>query len=313
MNDVEPAAQLKQQDQQDDPATTMGPFAIALRGLAMGLAELVPGVSGGTIAFVTGIYFRLLDAISAFGFASLRQITQPRAFFRTHDLAFLLALAGGMALGILLFGRLVQFMLTHMAPVLWAFFFGVIVYSAWDIGRARPLAALLRYAPLGMVLSFLVLMIPNAERSAEAWMIFVGGAIAVCAWILPAVSGSFLLLVLGLYDEVIRAVAQLDLVTLVTLAAGCATGLILFARVVTWVMHRAADATLSFLTGFMVVALMRLWPWQLPGTGQDLLASITAPAQYAAATQQDARLPEALLAFLLGVIVLWAFGRYSAK
>jgi putative membrane protein len=195
----------------DDLSQSDSTLGVFVRGLLMGVAELVPGVSGGTIAFISGIYYRLIGALASFGPTSLTLLSHPRRFWQHHQLSFLMVLAAGMGVGILVFARLIGFMLDVAAPVLWAFFFGVIAASVYQIGVGRSARNLRIFGAVGAVLGFGFLSLPPQDFSGSLVALFFAGMVAVCAWILPGISGSFVLLLLGLYTDVIAAVNSIDL------------------------------------------------------------------------------------------------------
>jgi putative membrane protein len=282
---------------------------IFARGLGMGIAEVVPGVSGGTIAFVSGIYFELVHALAQFGPRSLVLLREPRAFFEHHNLGFLLSLAAGMGLGVVLFARLMHYLLDTAPVLVWAFFFGLIAASVVFIGRQRRPRHLLLFGSCGFLLGLGFMFLPQAGSDGGLVAIFFGGVVAVCAWLLPAVSGSFVLLALGLYERVIAAIAGFELITLGVLACGCASGLLVFAKVLSWLMRRFYDKLLSLLAGFMLGSLVKLWPWRLPEvTGFEGLVS---PSAYAAATGMQAFAGSALVAVALGTLALWLLTRFD--
>lgn len=281
----------------------MGVFA---RGMAMGVAEVVPGVSGGTIAFVTGIYRELLGSLASFGGRSLRTLFRegPRQFWLEHNLSFLALLGLGMALSVVLFARLIGGWLEVAPPLVFGFFCGLIMASVVHIGRARSIRLLLSYGALGLLIGLLMLMLDPLARQDSLWVFFLGGMIAVCAWLLPAISGSFLLLILGLYTPVIEAINELYLPILVVLAAGCAVGLLSFSKGLNWLMMRHGEALLALLTGFMAGSLPRLWPWTVDGARLS-------PATYEVLTQQSAFLPWVWVMVLAGVVSLWFLSRFE--
>ena len=290
---------------------------VLVRGVLMGLAELVPGVSGGTIAFISGIYYRLIAALAAFGPKSLGLLLQPREFWRHHQLDFLLALALGMLLGILMFARLIGFMMEVAVPVLWAFFFGVIAVSVAQIGSARPRRHLVIYGTLGLLAGLLFIALPGVDFSGSMLALFAAGMVAVSAWILPGISGSFVLLLLGLYDDVIVAVNELDWVFLLVLAGGCGSGLLLFTRALSWLLGRFQDALLAFLTGFMTTALIKLWPWQAvqsqpTAEAYGVFSALQWPSQYAA-NGNEAFLGLSVAAGLLGGAGIWLLSKLSPQ
>ncbi len=279
-------------------------LAVLLRGIAMGVAELVPGVSGGTIAFVTGIYEELVATLAGLQPRSLAVLYRqgPRSFWASHNLTFLLVLGTGMLAAVVLFARLLGYLLDRTPTLVWGFFFGLIAASVVHIGRYRAARALAGYGPLGAVLGLGVLELSLQSGDAPLWMFFLGGVVAVSAWLLPAVSGSFLLLALGLYEPVLRAFNAGHWLIPATLAAGCVVGLLVFSRFLHWLMRRAREPVLATLTGFMAISLVRLWPWQHAG-------ALLTPGGYEAATGQGAGAPGVLAAAAIGVLALWLLSR----
>ena len=270
-----------------------------MRGLAMGVVEVIPGVSGGTIAFVTGIYRELVASLASFSPKTLIWCaTNPKRFWRHHNLSFLACLGVGMAISLLLFARLVRHWL-EVAPILvWAFFFGLILYSAFEIGRARRLSGLATLGLAGVLCGLLVAAVDPFAAEPGLAAFFLGGALAVGAWLLPAVSGSFVLLLLGLYVGVLDAVATFDWPVLFALGGGSLAGLAVFPRLFDALMRRHFEPAMNFLTGLMVGSLAQLWPWRL----EDELLT---PAAWSLAAGAPAQAPLAVLMMLAGAASLW--------
>ncbi len=241
--------------------------AISLRGFLMGSADVVPGVSGGTIAFVTGIYEALIDAINAVNVQFVRRLLarQWRAAFADFPWQFLLALGLGLGVAVLTMAHFLSWALTHHETLVWGFFFGLIVASIIVV-----LKRVRRWTPaaLGMVALFAVAMVwlvgvtPH-EMPHTPLFLFLSGALAICAMILPGISGAFILVLLGQYHYVLEAVVMQDWLTLVIVAAGCAVGLLLFARVLKWLFAHHHDLTVAALIGLMIGSLRKIWPWKL--------------------------------------------------
>lgn len=237
-----------------------------LKGMVMGAAEVVPGVSGGTIAFITGIYERLLYAISAFTPALAKVFREQgwRGLWIRVDGTFLLVLLVGMATSVFTLARLISFALTNYAIFVWSFFFGLIAASVYLVAmevkewRLEPILTMI----VGAIAGFMMTQIVPLELDPGPLYMFLGGAVAVCAWILPGLSGSFVLLLLGLYATVIDAINSLNLLLLGSLALGCVLGLICFSHILTWMFQRYRDETLGLLVGFMIGALVKVWPWK---------------------------------------------------
>lgn len=284
-----------------------GWLGIYARGAAMGMAELVPGVSGGTIAFVTGIYEELVNTFAGLSPAALvvfrdGPVMGLKRFWAERNLTFLLVLGLGMVTSVVLLAQALTLALATARPVVWAFFLGIIVLSVWMLGRALAPKSLLRAGPVGILLGVSLLWIEPFGGSASLPTIFVGGAIAVSAWLLPAVSGSYVLLILGLYEVVLAAVAAPGWEVLGVFLVGCAVGLLLFARMLSYALDRWRAPLLSLLTGFMVGASVKLWPWQVDG-------SLTGPSGYETLTGEPAYASLALIALLLGALVIWLLTR----
>jgi len=302
-------------DDAADPAPTPGQLApqrgprdwlgLGLRGMLMGVAEVVPGVSGGTIAFVTGIYSELLHTLAHIDLAAPRHLRRLglRAFWRDYNLGFLAVLGAGMALAIAGGARLLRHALELTPAPLWGFFFGVIAAAVLTMGRQLPLRWLLPAGAVGLALGVWVGALEPLHAEPAPWMFFVGGALAVSAWLLPAVSGSFLLLVLGLYEPVLAALTEGRLGILALLGTGCAVGLLLFARLLSWLLDHYHQPLLGALTGFMAGALTVIWPWQSGG-------QLQLPASYAAGGG-DPLLLATLITATAGAVVVLALDRLT--
>lgn len=239
---------------------------ISLVGFLMGCADVVPGVSGGTIAFICGIYERLINGIKAFDFTTLRLVLRGdwRGAWDRVPVLFFLCLGGGLLLAIFTMARLLAHLMVTQPIGLWSFFFGLVLASigvlarqTW-VWRARDWALFVGFALATYFLVGLEIM-----RTPEGLpFVFLAGAIAICAMILPGISGSYLLVILGQYPRVLDAVNQRDLVTLAVFCAGIVTGILSFVRVVSWLLRTHRHATLIALTGVMAGALRTLWPWK---------------------------------------------------
>jgi putative membrane protein len=294
-----------------------------LKGMLMGAAEVVPGVSGGTIAFITGIYERLLGAISSFSprLLKLLQSKGISAAWSRLDGTFLVVLLVGMATSIFTVARVISHTLMTQPVIIWAFFFGLILASiylvaleikAWTIG---VLATLLSGALIGAILTHVV---PITAEPGYLF-IFLGGAIAVCAWILPGLSGSFILLLLGLYAHVLNAINSLDLLFLGTLALGCIIGLVSFSHLLTWMFQHYRNETLGLLAGFMIGALAKVWPWkhtlsyQMGRNGEQipLLEETVLPATYQEITGTDPQVAIAVGICLVGLVLVVVMERMT--
>ncbi|OAV45505.1 DUF368 domain-containing protein [Lewinella sp. 4G2] len=248
-------------------------ISLLLKGMAMGLAEAIPGVSGGTIAFITGIYARLLNAIG--------NVLGPRvisawkrdglaAAWKAADGFFILQLGVGMVVGLGIAVVSITELIEAYPPIVWAFFFGLIISSAIYVAKQVDKWNILNFSLLaiGAVIAFVLTTINPMNGSDNLLLVFLAGSVAISALILPGISGSFILLILGMYTVVLGAVRQLldgsldGLAIVVVFALGCLVGLALFSRVLSYTFKTYPDRTLAILTGFMVGSLNKLWPWR---------------------------------------------------
>lgn len=292
-----------------------------LKGLAMGAADVVPGVSGGTIAFITGIYGRLLAAINRFDLTALKLLRSVKfaELWRYVDGGFLLILGSGILISILSLAKLVTWTLQHYPEPLWSFFAGLILASSWfvlkEVEQWRFLEKLL--VLLGILLAYLVSAAVPVELDKNQWMIFLSGAIAICAMILPGVSGSFLLLLLGMYSYILEAVHQFNFSVLSIFAAGCLIGLMSFAKFLSHMLDKYTSQTLAILTGFLIGALYKVWPWKMTivyrlssdGSQMPLVQANVMPGAYTDLTGLSPQLGLCLTAFIIGFILVTFIGR----
>lgn len=234
----------------------------------MGAADVVPGVSGGTIAFITGIYDELLDSLRNCNPAALLVIKDRgiKAFWQHINGNFLVALFGGVLLSLKTFAALIEMALATKPVWVWAFFFGLIIASVVLLMRHMPhwrvkdVFALL----IGAVFVAGLSILSPGQLPGVWWTMFLGGFVAICAMILPGISGSFLLLLAGLYPVFIGAINDLEWVLLISFASGAACGLMVFSRFLSWLLHHYHQITVATLIGFLVGSLNVTWPWKLP-------------------------------------------------
>ncbi|MEA5392303.1 DUF368 domain-containing protein [Cyanobium gracile UHCC 0139] len=240
------------------------PYVVAC-GLAMGTADVVPGVSGGSMAFIMGIYGELLEAIAGFdlGLLALLRRGEWRAAAARIHLGFLLPLVVGLGVSVLVMVRPITWLYADHPDALFAFFFGLILGAILLIARHahwgwQGLVAM----ALGVLLALLLVTQVPVTMPHDPFTLFWSGAVAIMAMILPGISGSFLLLVLGQYQFVMEGVKALDLPVLVPFAAGCAVGLISFVRLLRWLLHRFHGQVVALLVGFMAGSLWKIWPFR---------------------------------------------------
>lgn len=251
---------------------------LTARGFCMGAADIVPGVSGGTVAFILGIYEELLDAIHAVNLSFVcRLLTlRWREAFAHFPWRFLLALGLGIGAAIFTLAEGLTWALDHRPSLVWAFFFGMVLASVAAVRKRvrRWTLAALALAVLAAVAAYVLVGLTPTQTPDAPWFLFLSGAIAICAMILPGISGAFILVLLGKYQDVLEAVVRGDLMTLSIVAAGCAVGLLSFARLLRWLFQRYHDLTVTLLTGIMLGSLRKVWPWKenvvaSPGVGRE--------------------------------------------
>lgn len=237
-----------------------------LKGCAMGTADVVPGVSGGTIAFISGIYGELIDAIRSVDATALRLLVRLRfrELWRHIDGAFLLPVFLGIATAVFSLARLMTWLLAHHPVAVWSFFFGLIVASALFVAREvgrwewRSVAALL----IGASVAWWITVATPAETPETWWFVMLAGAIAICAMILPGISGAFILLLLGKYQFILQAVGDLNMPVILLFLAGAVVGIVSFSHLLSWLLRHWHDVTVAVLMGFMIGSLNKVWPWK---------------------------------------------------
>lgn len=242
-------------------------FLVFVKGMAMGAADVVPGVSGGTIAFITGIYPTWIQALSRLNLAALGIWRREgfAAMWRHIHGNFLLALLAGILTAILTFARTVRWLLLHQPVLLWAFFFGLVLACIWflrrDVGKWD--GKTFTGAAAGAIAAMMISLMPAAASGGHGLLyLFFAAALAICAMILPGISGAFILVLLGVYGMVLDALHHWQWLVLLTFALGAVAGLLSFARLLDWLFSRYRTVTLAVLTGFIAGSLVKLWPWQ---------------------------------------------------
>ncbi|OOE66735.1 DUF368 domain-containing protein [Salinivibrio kushneri] len=298
-----------------------------LKGMAMGAADVVPGVSGGTIAFITGIYTQLLE--------SIRRIT-PRLFTLWHkerfkavwhhiNGTFLCVLLAGILTSIASLAKGISWMLTHHPIPLWSFFFGLIIASALHIAKQLPAPRIspktVLAALLGIGFAYWITIANPLQLTASPLTVFLAGAIAICAMILPGISGSFILLLLGMYSPILDAVHQTQFGLLGLFAVGAVTGLLTFSHLLSWLLRRYYALTLAFLTGLMLGTLGKIWPWKhtltwrtnSSGEQVPLMQDNLLPGAYEAIVGHPAQVSLAIIAMIGGFVLVLLLERFSPK
>lgn len=301
-------------------------LALSGKGMMMGAADAVPGVSGGTIAFMTGIYEELIHSLKQFGPAALLMLFRqgPVAVWKHVNGTFLFTLLAGILISLLTISRVVLYWLAEYPELLWSFFFGLILASVWSVCRHIEHWDRNTYTSflVGTIVAYLVTSITPTSIEATPLFVFLSGMVAICAMILPGISGSFILLLLGMYTPILMAIKNVELMTLGLFAGGCAVGLLSFSRVLSWMFSSFKTATLSLLGGFMLGSLNKVWPWKYTtaysidrhGKEVPLVQENISPLSFESLTGQPAFLLYAVGLMLLGaamVILIERMGRSS--
>ena len=240
---------------------------IGLKGMAMGAADVVPGVSGGTIAFISGIYEELLTSISNVNLTLLKTLKSEGITKAWQQLngSFLLALLTGIFISIVTLAKVIKWLLENEPILLWSFFFGLVLASIIYIGKQinKWNIGIVIVALLGAVIAFYITTLnPLVSENSSTLFLFLAGAIAICAMILPGISGAFILVLLGAYKPILAAVNDRNFTIIASVGAGAIVGLLAFSRVLKWLFAHYKNYTLAALTGFIVGSLNKIWPWK---------------------------------------------------
>ncbi len=298
---------------------------LVLKGMGMGAADVVPGVSGGTIAFITGIYEELINSIKNINFRTISTLWKEGlpAFWKAVNGNFLLSIVAGILISVLSLARILEYLLVNHPVLIWSFFFGLIVGSAifvarsiekWNIGTFISLLA-------GIAIAWIITSFTPAETSEAYWFIFLAGALAICAMILPGISGSFILLLLGKYQFVLSALNEGRISVIAVLLAGALTGIIAFSHLLSWLLEKFHHLTIALLAGFMIGSLNKIWPWKVTvetyidshGEIQPLLQDNVLPGRFISETGTDPQILWAVLLALAGFLLIFLFEGLSKK
>jgi putative membrane protein len=285
---------------------------ITLKGIAMGAADVIPGVSGGTIAFISGIYEELINSIKSVNIHSLKLFFSGRFadFWNAINGTFLLSLFAGIAISIISLAKGLKYLLDHHPILVWSFFFGLVVASAIYVAKTITkwnLATILA-GIAGIIIAYSITIISPAEANTTYWFIFISGAIAICAMILPGISGSFILVLLGMYKFILESVSDFKITVILTFLSGAVIGIVSFSNVLSWLLKKYHNLTIAMLSGFMIGSLNKVWPWKKVvetftdrhGEIKPLVEANVFPGTYEQITGNHA--------FLLWAIILAIFG-----
>jgi putative membrane protein len=287
-----------------------------LKGLAMGGADTVPGVSGGTVAFITGIYEELLASIKSIDLQALNLIKglQFKSLWQHINGTFLLVLFAGVFTSLLTLSRIITWLLAEYPIQVWSFFFGLIIISAVLVTKEirRWNAAVVVAGIIGIIIAYLITVISPAETPEALWFVFISGALAICAMILPGISGAFILLLLVKYEFILTALKEFNLPVILVFGLGCVVGILSFARVVSWLLERYYNVAISLLAGFMIGSLNKVWPWKVvteyyinsKGEQKALLTESVGPTRFMLETGQQPHVLWAIGFAALGILLV---------
>jgi len=240
---------------------------ISLKGMSMGAADVVPGVSGGTIAFISGIYEELLTSISSFNFGLINLLKREgvKAVWKQVNGSFLLALFLGIFISIISLAKLIESLLENHPILIWSFFFGLVLASIIYVGKQITKWNFISVSLMvlcAVIAYYITTLNPMVGENSSSGFLFLSGMIAICAMILPGISGSFILVLLGAYKPVLNAVNNKDILSIGVFMVGAVIGLLSFSRILKWLFASYKNYTLAGLTGFIIGSLNKIWPWK---------------------------------------------------
>ncbi len=296
-------------------------LVISLKGLAMGAADAVPGVSGGTIAFISGIYEELISTISNIKPPLFKTLFKEglKPFWKALNGNFLLALVSGIIVSFVSFMKLAKYLLENHPVLIWSFFFGLIIASIYFVGKqitkwsVGTIIALI----LGAAIAFFISTLPSMENSGSNYFLFIAGSIAICAMILPGISGSFILIILGAYKMLSDAIHDIDIKKLIIFSLGALVGLLSFSHLLKWLFKNYHNITLAILTGFIFGSLKKVWPWKKTlswftnskGEKMPLIQDSISPFNF----NGDNQLVFAIILMVLGFATIFVLEKIGSK
>lgn len=294
---------------------------ISLKGIAMGAADAVPGVSGGTIAFISGIYEELISTISNIKPALFKTLFKKgiAQFWKDLNGNFIVALLGGIVISFVSFMKLAKYLLEHHPVLIWSFFFGLIIASIYFVGKqitkwnVGTIVALI----FGAVIAYYISTLPSMQNSGNDYFLFIAGAIAICAMILPGISGSFILIILGAYKTLSEAIHDVDVKKILIFMLGAVFGLLSFSHILKWLFKNYHNITLALLTGFIFGSLNKVWPWKetqswhtnSKGIKTPLIQKSVSPINF----EGDSQLLYAIILMILGFLTIFILEKLGTK
>lgn len=300
-------------------------ISLIFKGIGMGAANVIPGVSGGTIALITGIFEKLINSIKSFDLKAVRLILKGdfNGFFNRVNMSFLLSVFFGIFISILTLARILGYLFENYSVYIWAYFFGLILASVYFVGRRiekvdfRVVITFLA----GTLIAVLLSVLNPASENTSTYYLVLCGVVAICSMILPGLSGSFVLILMGNYELIfIKSVNEFDMGVLIPVGVGAVLGLLAFSHILSWIFKRYKDQTISLLAGFILGSLSILWPWknevfQTNRLGDILLKSGGDPVvigyEKYFPRQFDNELVISILLMITGIITIWVVERFA--
>ena len=285
---------------------------LMLKGMGMGAADVVPGVSGGTIAFIVGIYDELIDSIKSINLRSIKLFLtgQFKEFFQAVNAKFLLSVILGIGISVFSLAKIITWLLIEHPILVWSFFFGLVLASTWfvsrDIKKWNWKTILCFF--IGVLIAYYITIATPAETPTNLLFVFFCGAIAICAMILPGISGSFILVLLGKYFYIMEAIKSLDITIIAVFGGGACLGITSFSRVLSFALKHFRNVTLAVLTGFMLGSLNKVWPWKevISSQSEGLI-------QFERNIMPNEYVLEAISLMALGFVLVYLLERISSK
>lgn len=294
---------------------------LVLKGMGMGAADVVPGVSGGTIAFIVGIYEELLDSIKSINAQSLKLLFTGKfaEFWKAINANFLVSIVLGIAISIFSLAKLITYLLEFHPILVWAFFFGLVLASSWFVAKtiSKWDVKTIVSCIAGIAIAYYVTVATPAETPTNLPFIFICGAVAICAMILPGISGSFILVLMGKYFYIMDAVKNLNIIVMLVFICGAGIGITMFSRVLSYALKKFHNVTIAALAGFMIGSLNKVWPWKQVletytdshGKVKPLIESNIIPDM----ANSDHQVLMAIGLMLFGFILVYVLEKLSAK
>ncbi|MCB0805106.1 MAG: DUF368 domain-containing protein [Bacteroidales bacterium] len=300
-------------------------FSLILKGIAMGAANVIPGVSGGTMALITGIFERLINAVKSFNLKAFKLLLsfKIKEFARQTDLYFLIAVFAGIAVAIITLAKLFDYLFINYPVYIWAYFFGLVLASVYFVGKrisTWSISVIISFVIGAIVAVVISILNPATENSSMLYLILCG-VVAMCSMILPGLSGSFVLILMGNYQLVmIDAINNRDLGILIPVVIGAGLGLLAFSHVLSWVFKHYRNQTIALLTGFILGSVSILWPWQKMIFMKDAAGDFILKNGEKIVVQYQRYVPDsfdqevifAILIALVGIASIWAIEKAAA-